>query len=240
MVLTKIKIASDEEGTASSHPKNIFDSLAKENIDDILSFITLQDIGNFRAVSKQFSFDLQISYTEKHCQFIENNLVIIYQRAGLNEMTRILSNNPRIDPSIRNNHAIDWASERGKLDFVQLLLKDSRVDPSDRHNYAIGWAGAMGNLKIVRELLKDSRVDPSDQKNYTIRLASEYGHLDVVRELLKDSRVDPSDRDEYAIFMAMRNGHFDVVKELLHDHRVESSPKKISALRQVAVSNGHW
>ena len=39
----------------------------------------------------------------------------------------------RVDPSIHNNYAIQWASENGYLEIVKELLKDDRIDSSDRN-----------------------------------------------------------------------------------------------------------
>jgi len=43
----------------------------------------------------------------------------------------------RVDPSARNNLAIRWANDHGRVKVVERLLQDDRVDPSANHNEAI-------------------------------------------------------------------------------------------------------
>jgi hypothetical protein len=143
-----------------------------------------------------------------------------------------------VDPFIKNNFPIRWASENGHVEVVKLLLSDERVDPSDNGNYAIRWASSNGHVKVVRLLLSDERVDPSDNENIAIRMASFYGHIEVVRLLLSDERVDPSADDNYAIRLASSNGHIEVVRLLLSDERVDPSDDDNRAI-QWASEKGH-
>ena len=125
-----------------------------------------------------------------------------------------------VDPSIENNVAIKWASEKGHFDIVDRLLRDERVDPSDQNNFAIITASHKGHLNVINRLLENPRVDPADQNNYAIMLASKEGHLDIVDRLLQYSRVDPSDQNNEAIRFANINHHQNVVNRLLEDPRV--------------------
>ena len=43
----------------------------------------------------------------------------------------------RVDPSDRNNEAIQWAAHNGHLDVVKRLLQDLRVNPGARDNFAM-------------------------------------------------------------------------------------------------------
>jgi ankyrin repeat protein len=101
-----------------------------------------------------------------------------------------MEQDPRVDPSNRNNLAIQVASRYGHLAAVTLLLQDTRVNPSANDNWAIRYASQNGHLEVVTLLLQDPRVDPSANNNIAIRLASYYGHPSVSKILLQDHRVD--------------------------------------------------
>jgi ankyrin repeat protein len=136
---------------------------------------------------------------------------------GYTDVVELLLQDKRVDPSVRNNYAIRWASKYGHTDVVELLLQDKRVDPSDGDNEAILYASEKGHTEIVRMLLKDSRVDPSDWDNSAILYASKNGHTEIVKLLLQDKRVDPSAYDNEAIRLASLKGYTEIV-ELLKKH----------------------
>ena len=46
---------------------------------------------------------------------------------GYIEIVKILLQDNRVDPSDRNNYAIQCAMENGHIEIVKLLLKDKRV-----------------------------------------------------------------------------------------------------------------
>ena len=94
-----------------------------------------------------------------------------------------------VDPSEKNNKALEKASEYGHLQIIERLLQDSRVDPNDNNNDAIIKASRGGHLAVVERLLNDSRVNPGDANNAAIILASQNGYLPVVERLLNDTRV---------------------------------------------------
>jgi hypothetical protein len=48
-----------------------------------------------------------------------------------------LLKDPRIDPSVKKNYAIKYASKTGYKEVVEMLLKDNRVDPAANDNYAL-------------------------------------------------------------------------------------------------------
>ena len=154
------------------------------------------------------------------------------------EMLKKVLKYSKINPSARDNLAIQFASENGHLEIVKLLLQDKRVDPSARDNYAISWASYSGHLEVVKLLLQDKRVDPSAKGNWAIRWASQNGHLEVVKLLLQHSKVDPSARDNYAIKWASDNGHHEVVKHLLQHSKVDPSADDNWAIRW-ASRKGH-
>ena len=136
-------------------------------------------------------------------------------KLGKTDMIRLLLNDNRIDPSVKNSLAIRWASKYGQDDVVKLLLSDGRIDPSAGDNYGVRWASGKGHTDIVGLLLNDNRTDPSARNNLAIRWASKYGHLEVVKLLLTDGRTDPLAQDNYAIKEASKNGYLNIVKLLL-------------------------
>jgi ankyrin repeat protein len=91
----------------------------------------------------------------------------------------------RIDPSVDNNFAIQYATERGYKEIVELLLQDNRTDPSTENNFAIRIATTNGNKEIVEFLLKDKRIDPAVDNNFVIRYATERGYKEIVQLLLQ-------------------------------------------------------
>ena len=135
-----------------------------------------------------------------------------------------------INPSTKDNEAIQLAAGNGRLEVVkELLLNDPRVDPSALYNDAIQLAAGNGRLEVVKLLLNDPRVDPSAGNNYAIQWASESGHVEVVKVLLNDPRVEPNADNNYALRKAIKNGHTEVV-ELLRAHQKEKSKEQTKKL----------
>jgi hypothetical protein len=162
---------------------------------------------------------------EKHKEKLGNTIKRFIKAVdtGDAELVDLLLQDPRVDPSVRANGAIRYASTVGYLSVVERLLQDPRVDPSASGNWPILQASQNGHLAVVDRLLQKSCVDPSVCNNYAIRHASGYGHLAVVDRLLQDSRVDPSADNNYAIRLASTCGHLAVVDRLLQDPRVDGS-----------------
>ena len=117
-----------------------------------------------------------------------------------------LIQDPRVDPTAKDNEAVQCAACYGRTEIVKMLLQDSRVDPSAGDNDAIRWAAINGHAKIVKMLLGNPSVDPSSENNYAIRAAAKYGQTQVVQVLLEDPRVDPSAEDNAAIGSASEDG----------------------------------
>ena len=103
---------------------------------------------------------------------------------------KLLLTNHKVDPAVRNNGAIRWASADGHTEVVRLLLNDKRVDPSVNDNDAIRTASINGHTEVVKLLLNDSRVNPAANNNQAILWASQFGHTEVVKLLLTDPRVE--------------------------------------------------
>jgi ankyrin repeat protein len=59
-----------------------------------------------------------------------------------------LLQDPRVDPSARDNYAVRLAAHFGHLAIVERLLQDDRVDPSAKDNYAVRWAAQNGQLCV--------------------------------------------------------------------------------------------
>ena len=72
----------------------------------------------------------------------------------------------RVDPSAKDNQAIQGVAYYGQLNVVNRLLEDSRVDPSAGDNWAIRCAAKYGHFDVVNRLLEDKRVDPTVIADY--------------------------------------------------------------------------
>lgn len=168
--------------------------------------------------------------------YYDNAPIQLFSELGCEKLVRKLLQNPEVDPSVNNNHAIGEASANGHLEVVKLLLEDPRVDPTDQENYAIVAASAMGHWKVVQLLLSDPRVDPTDQVEGAMREATVNGHVKVVELLLDDGRSDPNN---FMVYLASRQGHDKVVELLLADTRVEIGNLVINLALDSACANGY-
>ena len=101
------------------------------------------------------------------------------------EKVKLLLSDPRVNPSVNNNFAIQYASGNDILEVVKLLLSDPRVDPSDYNNAAIRSASKNDHIEIVKLLLFDPRVNST----FDWRDISESMKI----KLLKDADVDLKD-----------------------------------------------
>lgn len=70
-------------------------------------------------------------------------------------------NDPRVDPSVAHNYAIQVASRFGLYNFVRLILQDDRVDPSDDDNKAVQLAYTNRHWGVFKLLCQDRRVSVS-------------------------------------------------------------------------------
>jgi hypothetical protein len=80
---------------------------------------------------------------------------------GHTKIARILLNDPRVDPSAKDQEPLKRAARNGHVDTVKVLLNDSRVDPSALHQRSLKLAAGNGHVDIVKVLLNDPRVDPT-------------------------------------------------------------------------------
>jgi ankyrin repeat protein len=156
---------------------------------------------------------------------------LLLSAGDLVKLNRMLQDND-IDPSVGNNHAIQWAAYNGHLAVVEGLLQDPRVDPSAQNNYAIRLASRNGHLAIVNLLLEDPRVDPSERENDAIQGASHNGHLAIVTRLLQDERVDPTLAFRKAL--AKSKSNIPLITCFMHDKRINLS----FHLKHVVICSG--
>ncbi|KAJ3395163.1 hypothetical protein HDU84_002737 [Entophlyctis sp. JEL0112] len=132
---------------------------------------------------------------------------------GYNDAAKyLLENEPRVDPSDDNNHAIQITASAGHTDLVSFLLSDNRVDPSVDDNKALLLAGMNGHTQVVEILLRHPLVRPPDD---CMIVAAHVGRTDVFSLLLKDSRCDPSLGNWEALRLAAEFGHADIVDMIL-------------------------
>ena len=85
---------------------------------------------------------------------VANRMIVAACRYGRIEHVRLLLADPRVDPSVRSNAAIRWASEFGHADVVKLLLADPRVDPATMVIEAFFIAARNGHADVMEVLLR--------------------------------------------------------------------------------------
>ncbi len=157
---------------------------------------------------------------EHYIKLILNDALVSAASDGNNLAMKVLLSDQRVDPSTRNNEAIQVASFKGHIEIVKKLLADKRVDPSDDNNKAIIFASVNGKPEIVKLLLANQLVDPSANNNEAIRRASREGNIEVVKLLLTDKRVDPSADDNEAIWLVFSHGNTEIVELLLGSDKI--------------------
>lgn len=167
----------------------------------------------------------------------EYSLYMASLRGHLDVVEKLLQD-PRVDPSYKDNVLIIRVVECGCSDVVRRLLKDPRVDPTVVNNTAIIRAAVNGHLGVLICLLQDKRVEPGVDNNYALRLASSNGHTKVVKCLLQDSRVDPTIDHMRIIRGALIHGRDNVVLLLLEDQRIQRVVD-IPTIIDVAKSTGN-
>ena len=127
------------------------------------------------------------------------------------EITKILLQDHRIDPSAEDDLAILYAIQLGDIEIVKKFLSDERVrDLTSGGKYHLfDNACYEGHLDIVKLFLKDLRVDP----NAGIGGAIFGGRDQVLKFLLQDTRIRPiSDKYIKSDFIenVCKEGYFDI------------------------------
>ena len=151
--------------------------------------------------------------------FIENIQKLFLNACldGYINFVKLLLQDPRVNPSDKDNKAIRLASKYGRIEVVKLLLQDTRVDPSDINNYAIRWASAMGYVEVVKLLLLDPRFDPSYLNiRYGFISACQKGNIDMIKILIQYVTFDQTIYDD-GIYYAKMYQHISIVELLLYE-----------------------
>ena len=118
-----------------------------------------------------------------------------------------------VDPSINNNFAIVFCSERGNHVAVKSLMVDQRVDPRARGGAAIKLASANGHSEVVKLLLNEIGYD-DEELEFSVTIAMYNGHKEVLLEILKDGRVD-IDKNGNRLKWAAANRDIEVISAIL-------------------------
>lgn len=124
-----------------------------------------------------------------------------------------------VDPSARNDLALNIAILFNQTAIFRHLIADYRVDGSANNNAAIQYAVVNQDFASVDRLLRDARVDPSANHNFPIRHACESGNVQIVRRLLRDPRVDPAVDDNYPLRISVMMQHEEILQDLLQTGR---------------------
>jgi len=139
-------------------------------------------------------------------------LFIAVSRGDLSTLNRLIENG--IDPSVKNNHAIQNAAYQNQMEIVKRLLHDRRVDPSVDNNSVLIWASHYGNLSTVELLLLDPRVDTRSQGDACIEVAANNKHWDIAETLLSDPRSHTLHNIIYVMQRAIDDQQNDLVNRI--------------------------
>jgi ankyrin repeat protein len=112
--------------------------------------------------------------------------------SGHADVVALLLQDPRVDPTENNDHALQRACQRGHVDVVTLFLKGTRVNPGRHENIAFHLACENGHADVVTLLLKDPRVDPTVRGDYVCRPDAR----DVPAEIVKLIEEHIAKKDE--------------------------------------------
>ena len=100
---------------------------------------------------------------------------------GYSTIVELLLKDPRVDPSISGNFAIQVASKKGHDKVVSLLLADPRIDPTADCNYAIKTAYYYGHYAVIKLLLAHPRI--KNPEKYGI-----YGIYEIMEKMNNDMK----------------------------------------------------
>jgi hypothetical protein len=114
----------------------------------------------------------------------DNSAIKIATRHHYTEITKMLLNDPRVDPSVDDNFAILYTSNP---EIIKMLLTHPKVDTSGYK--IISNYSDCGYVELVEILLNDPRVNPSVNKNLPLRLAYKQENREIVFLLWNDIRV---------------------------------------------------
>lgn len=155
--------------------------------------------------------------------------------SGAEEVVKLLSMHPSVDPSAYDNFALRAACANGNISAVELLVSDPRVDASMRQNQALRLACTCGYLPIVLLLAGPQALTPSGT-GAALTAACDQGHSDIV---LADGRVQVSAPDaERAMRAALAHGTF-ILERLRADARVVAHPQVLGRVLDGAAFLGN-
>ena len=129
----------------------------------------------------------------------------------------LLSVNPDINISARNEEAFRWACLNGHLHVAQWLLSvKNDINISADNEYAFRCSCSKGYLKIAQWLLSiKPNINISVGNEYAFRFSCSEGHLDVAQWLLSIKHdIDISAGDDFAFRCACSQGHLHVAQWL--------------------------
>ncbi len=120
---------------------------------DIYSFLPNKDLNPILKSSRETQ-GIASRYLQPH---INNNETIkISAERGDVEAVRFLLQDPRVDASVDDNHAIREAFKNRHWNIIKLLLQNPRVDPSISGNYIIKDVSRDGHIELAELLFRDS------------------------------------------------------------------------------------
>jgi hypothetical protein len=134
--------------------------LVKECIDKGIDLLKTSD--------QDYYYD---SYSNKVFITIGESAIWSVCQYGFTEIVKILLEDGRADPRVKNSVTMYWALNNLYTDIIKLLIKDGRADPSIDKNGALDWAADEGHVNIIKQLLKDQRIIDNLTPDQKIRFA---------------------------------------------------------------------
>src|SRR4051812_22548540 len=120
-----------------------------------MTFLPIEIIGEIiHFYPSRVWFILNKTFNSLAFEYLNQQIQIpLFKEAAINGRHKLVEKMllfKKIDPSLEDNYAIQFASENGHAEVVKLLLQDNRVDPSVDNNYAIRFAGENGHIEVVK------------------------------------------------------------------------------------------
>jgi hypothetical protein len=177
---------------------------------------------------------------------IGQNLLIESIKYGCDEITKIILNDSRIDPSAQDNEALHLSAicKSSVLRtchlavvfdpmFTQTLLLNANMPVNILVNKQVQIWIKYCNRNILELLIKNKKIDPSSRNNSLISILSGQGDVELIKLLLQDPRVDPSVNNNEALVKAAKLAHYEIVGILLKNSKINLNPSNIVSILNI-------
>ena len=221
-------------GIKESNKKYIFgktDQQLHEFINKYPNIITNELVMNIceKGYESCLKFLLDNDYTK---QIEKSKGIIFICKNGHVNCLKLILKDKRIDPSIKKNHPLRWASYTRDTRCLELLLQDDRTDPRDHDSEAVHLTLTRRNKVGLQLLLEDGLpggthagfgADPRANNNSAIKYVCERNLPECLELLLLDKRADPTVDNNYCLQQVCNKCSVDCLNLLLQDGRADPS-----------------